>query len=148
MAGKRFNDFNVGDTFLTPAKTITDTHITTIVSMGGFVAPFFIDEEAAKETVYGGRVAPGRLTVLLMGGLIEMAEVFDLEGVIALLGMDKIRVTGPLRAGDTIKVELEITEKKLTSKGDRGVLVDVERCINQRGEVIAEMESTHLMKLD
>lgn len=147
MAGKRFNDINVGDKFLTPGKTVTDTHVTTFVGLGGYLAPFFLDEEYAKGTVFGGRVVPGRVTVLLMGGLVEQAEIFDLDGLIAMLGLDKVRVQAPLRIGDTIKVEVEITEKRLTSKGDRGIIVHAERCFNQRGEMVAELEGTHLLKL-
>ena len=147
MAGKRFNDFSVGDKFLTAGKTITDTHITTLVGLGGYLAPFFLDEEYAKATVFGGRVAPGRVTVFMMGGLVELSEVFDLDGVIAMVGLDKIRMHAPVRAGDTLKVEVEITEKRLTSKGDRGIIVHTERCFNQLGQMVAELEGTHLMNL-
>ena len=144
--GKRWKELRVGDKFISPDKTITDAHISTIIGLSGFIASFFVDEEYANRTVFGGRVAPGRLTLLLMGGLFEQTDIFDVDQVIALVGLDKMRLRAPLRAGDTITVESEIIEKRQTSKPDRGIIVHMETCWNQKGEVIAEMEVTHLLR--
>jgi len=57
-----------------------------------------------------------------------------------------VRITGPMKAGDTITVEMEIIEKRETKKGDRGLILHRETCKNQRGEAIAECEVTHLVK--
>jgi len=142
VAGRYFEEFNVGDKVITPGKTITDTAITTIVGLAGFTEAFFNDEEYAKTTVFGGRIAPGRLTLLMMGALSEQTGIWE-RTVIALLGINNVRIVGPLRAGDTITVEIEIVDKRETSKGDRGIIVHKETCKNQRGEVIAQCEATH-----
>ncbi len=143
--GKYFEEFNVGDKIITPGKTITEGAITMMVGLAGFVIPLFNDEEYAKTTVFGGRIAPGRLTLFVMGGLVEQTALFE-DTVIALVGITNVRVKGPLRAGDTIRVEMEITGKKETSRPDRGLIVHKELCKNQRGEVIVEAEVTHLMR--
>jgi acyl dehydratase len=143
--GKYFEDFNVGDKFVTPGKTITEGAIATMVGLAGFVLPLFNDEEYARTTIFGGRIAPGRLTLFVMGGLVEQTGLFE-DTVIALVGLDNIRFRAPLRAGDTIRVEIEITAKKETSRSDRGLITHRETCRNQRGEIVVEAESTHLLK--
>jgi len=139
-----WEDYNVGDKFETPGRTVTEAAISIMVGLGGYLAPFFLDEEAAKKTVFGGRVAPGRLTIFFMGGLEEQSEMWG-ETVIALMGIDKIRIKAPLRAGDTIRVEMEVTEKRETKRPDRGLIVHKSTCRNQRGEVIVETETSHLL---
>jgi|Deesub1362A_J573_1020465.scaffolds.fasta_scaffold00042_133 acyl dehydratase len=142
---KYFEDFQIGERFRTAAKTVTEGAITIMVALGGFTIPLFNDEEYAKRTPFGTRIAPGRLTLFLMGGLEEQLGIYD-ETVIALVGLDKVRFRAPLRVGDTIRVEFEVIDLKETSKPDRGLVVHRSRCINQKGEVLVECEATHLMQ--
>ena len=145
MTGKYYEDFQVGEKHTSPGKTVTDTHITLMVGLSGYNEPYFLDEEAAKKTMFGGRVAPGRMTVFLMGALAEQIGIFH-DTAIAMVGLDKIKIKSPLRAGDTIRVVAEIVDKKETSRPDRGIVVHKETCLNQRDEVVAEVEVTHLIK--
>jgi acyl dehydratase len=142
---KYFEDFELGETFRSPAKTISQGAIDMMIGLAGFTVPLFNDEEFAKKTVFGGRIAPGRMTLFIMGGLEEQIGIYD-ETVIALVGLDKIRFKAPLKAGDTIHVEFEVVSLRETSKPDRGLMVHTSRCINQRGEVVIECEATHLMR--
>jgi len=142
---KYFEDFKVGDKFRSPAKTVTEGAITIMVGLAGFTIPLFNDEEYARQTPFGTRIAPGRLTLFIMGGLEEQIGIYD-ETVIALIGLDKIRFKAPLRAGDTIYVEFEVIELKETSKPDRGIMVHKSKCLNQKGEVLVECEAAHLMR--
>ena len=141
---KYWEDFHVGETFSSPAKTLTEGAITMMVGLAGFTIPLFNDEEYAKKTSFGTRIAPGRMTLFVMGGLEEQIGIYD-DTVIALVGLDKVRFKGPLKAGDTIHVEFEVVELKETSRPDRGIMVHRSRCVNQRGEVLIENEATHLM---
>jgi acyl dehydratase len=145
MGGKYFEDFMIGEKFKSPSKTITESAITMMIGLAGFTIPLFNDEEYAKKTPFGGRIAPGRLTLFVMGGLEEQTGIYD-DTVIALVGLDKVRFKGPLRPGDTIHVESEVIDLKETSNPERGIMVHRSKCINQRGEVIIEAEATHLMK--
>lgn len=141
-----FENYAVGDKIITPGRTVTEADISIILGISRYVEPFMIDEEYAKTTIFKTRIAPGRLILLMMGGLVGPSGVFDLETVIALVGINNIKFKNPLRAGDTIKVEVEITDKKETSRPERGVIIHKETCINQREEVLVEMEGTHLVK--
>ena len=54
-----WEDYNVGQRFQTPGKTISQAMIDIMVGLGGYTEPFFLDEEEAKKSLYGGRIAPG-----------------------------------------------------------------------------------------
>jgi len=141
-----FEDYHLGDKIVTAGRTVTEADISIAMGIGRYIDPFMIDEEYAKTTVFGGRIAPGRFTIFMLGGLVALSGMFDMETAIANMGFNNVRFKTPLRAGDTIKVEMEVTGKKETSKADRGLVIHTETCINQRGEVVAEMEVVHLIK--
>ena len=141
-----WEDYNVGDKYRTPGKTITESAVTIMIGLGGFTMPFFTDEEAAKDSAFGTRIAPGRLTLFMMGGLEEQSDMWDEETMIALLGIDKVRAKAPLKPGDTIRVVMEITEKRETKNPQRGVIIHQSTCTNQRGEELITTETAHLVK--
>ena len=142
---KYFEEFKVGQRYHTHGKTISEGVVAVMVGLGGLSSPIFNDEEYAKNTPFGTRLVPGRLTLFFMGGLEEELGLFD-ETVIALVGIDEVRFKAPLKAGDTIHVELEIIETKETGKPDRGIVVHRSKCLNQKGEVVLESKITHLMR--
>ena len=142
ITGQYYEEFNVGDKFITPRKTIKESAITVMLSLGGLRNPVFVDEEYAKTTVFGGCVTPGELTVVFMGGLNEQ---LDMWWDTVLVGVDKMKFKSPLMAGDTIYNEIEIIDKKETSKTNWGIVVDKSVCKNQKGEVVAELDFTHLV---
>lgn len=142
---KYFEEFKVGERYRTHGKTISEGAVAIMVGLGGLSSPIFNDEEYAKSTPFGTRLVPGRLTLFFMGGLEEQLGLFD-ETVIALIGIDKLRLKAPVKPGDTIHVELEIIEMKEISKADRGIVVHRSRCLNQRGEVVLVTEITHMMR--
>jgi len=144
-----FEDLKLGHKVTTGARTITDGMATVLINIGGFTAPFFNDETEASKTPLGWRAIPGRITFALMGGLVETAEAFGRgPGAVMLVGANNLAWKTPLKAGDTIRLEFEITEKRETeTKNPRwGVVVNKETLTNQRGEVVCEVEITHLVE--
>jgi acyl dehydratase len=55
-------------------------------------------------------------------------------------------VKAPTVVGDTIHVEGEVVEHRLTSKGDRGLARFAIRVVNQRGEAVLEYKPLRLLK--
>ena len=47
-----------------------------------------------------------------MGGLEEQSGFWDEETMVALVGIDKVKITNPLRAGDTLRVYGEVIRKE------------------------------------
>jgi acyl dehydratase len=141
--GKRFEEFEVGDEFVTAARTITEGDVSLFAGLSGDFNPLHMNEEHAKKTPFGGRIAHGLLGVAVATGLANQLGIF--EGTThALLSMN-VRYTGAVRFGDTLRVKLSVREKKETSKEDRGIVVFDAAVLNQKDEVVVESEWTLLM---
>lgn len=145
MSSKYFEDLNVGDEFVSAARTITEADIVLFVGQSGVTEPLFTDEEYAKKTIFGGRIVPGSLTHVIAFGLGIRLGLTDTTSI-ALLAMDKFRWAAPVRPGDTIHTEIKVLEKKETSKPDRGVIIYKHIVKNQKGEIVHEFERTQLLR--
>ncbi|MCQ6468321.1 MaoC/PaaZ C-terminal domain-containing protein, partial [Vibrio parahaemolyticus] len=66
--------------------------------------------------------------------------------VLALLALDNARFLLPVRPGDTISTDVEVLEKRTTSRADRGIVVFRDHVHNQRGEEVFRNDKTVLLK--
>jgi len=124
-------DFQVGQKITTRARTVTEADIVNFAGLSGDWYGIHVDAELAKKTIFGGRIAHGFLVLSIASGFTTPYEV----AVIAFYGMDKVRFTGPVKIGDTIHLETEVTEIK--DKGEFGVVANQWHIKNQRGEDVA-----------
>lgn len=72
--------------------------------------PFHLEESAAEESIFGSLCASGWHTAsmcmrLLVDGFLD-------EGSMGAGGVDELRWTRPVHPGDTLRVELEVLEKR------------------------------------
>lgn len=139
-----FEDFAVGERFASPARTVTEADIALFAGISGDFNPLHTDEEFAKETPYGRRIAHGLLVLAMVSGLNQRLGLFD-GTTIAFLGLTW-NFRRPVFPGDTIRFEMEIAEKRETSHPDRGILVRAYRVLNQRGELCQEGTMTVMMR--
>ncbi len=145
MADKYFDDFEIGERFVTAGVTLTESLIIDF-AMRYDPQPFHIDVEAAKASTYGGLIASGFQTFAL--GFRMVLEM----GVLRACGMgspgtDELRWLKPVRPGDTLHTELEVLEKTPSrSKPDRGVIRVKYRVKNQRGEDVMTFISMQLAR--
>lgn len=131
-------DYEVGEKFISPARTITETDIVLFAALTGDWHPIHTDEEYARSTQFGQRIAHGMLTIVIGGALAHRLGpyVYAPKGFIAFYGLNDLRFTGPVRIGDTIRCELEVVS--LEPKGEKnGKLVYQTRILNQRNELLA-----------
>ena len=143
--GLDYEQHTVGTVYQTLARTVSETDIVTFVNLCGFTEPLFMDMEyVARESVFGRRVAPGALTFALSEGLIMQTGLIHGTGMAYLGG--EIRVAAPVLAGDTIRVEIEIAEKRETRKSDRGIVTYRHRVLNQRGELVLEARVQRMIR--
>lgn len=148
-AGKYyFEDLEIGSVFLSPGRTVTETDIVIFAGLSADYNMLHTDAEYSKNTVFGERIAHGLLGMAIASGLFTRTELNRMlnETVIAMLGINSWRFTAPIKIGDTVHLEIEITSKKETSKPDRGVVAFKRRLINQRGEVVQEGEIPLMIK--
>ncbi len=142
--GKYFEDLNVGDTFTTPQRTITEADITLFAGLSGDYNPLHTDKVYAEKTIFKSKIAHGMLTLSVATGLDFRLGMAD-GTLIALLGINNVRFTNPVRPGDTLHCVLEVREKKEGSKADQGVVVFRDKVVNQNGETVLEYERVLLL---
>jgi acyl dehydratase len=143
--GLYFDDYKVGTTYRTLARTVSETDIVNFVNLGGFTEPLFMDMEyVKKQSVFGRRAAPGAMTFAFSEGLVMQTGLVHGTGM-AWLGAE-VKVTAPVLEGDTIRVEIEIVDKRETKKPDRGIVTYRHRVLNQRNETVMELTLQRMIK--
>jgi acyl dehydratase len=140
-----YEGFRAGDRYRTLGRTISEYEILSFVTLTGFTEPLFMDlEYIRQESVFKTRVAPGVLTFAIAEGLALQTGIFHGTGL-ALMHYD-VRVVAPVLAGDTIRLEIEVADKRETRKPDRGVVTFRHRVVNQRDETVLEATVTRMIK--
>jgi acyl dehydratase len=143
--GKYFEDFEVGQEFISPARTITLTDIVNFACLSGDFNEVHTNFEYCKTTPFGEPIAHGPLVYAVMAGLQYASGIND-GTLIALLQNDQWRMLVPVKHGDTIRARVRVLEKKETSKPDRGVIVVQREVVKQDGVVAQEMRTTFLYR--
>ncbi|MGZ8799437.1 MAG: MaoC/PaaZ C-terminal domain-containing protein [Aeromicrobium sp.] len=132
-----FEDFTVGDRFTTQARTITEADVVSFAGWCWDTNPVHTDAVSGAAGRFGSPIAHGLLGMSVAMGLVSRLGLFE-GSSIALLGVDDWTFAGPIRVGDTLTCELEITGGHLTSRGDAGVL---DRRFSLRNQDGAEVQS-------
>lgn len=145
MVGLYWEDWEVGRTFESAARTVTETDIVMFAGLSGDYNPLHINEEYCKTTEFKTRIAHGPLVYAIAAGLIFQLHLYD-DTLIAFLGFETLKFTRPVKIGDTIRARLVVTERRDTSKPDRGVMKRKLEVVNQRGEVVQEAIQAFLLK--
>jgi acyl dehydratase len=142
--GLYWDELKVGDQFKTFGRTITETDIVSFINCTGFLEVLFTDATfREKHSAIAGRVAPAALVYSMAEGLL-MTGLIQGTGL-AFLNME-LDVKGPVVAGDTVHVEVTVTEIKPTSKGGRGLVRTSNNIVNQRGETVIVYTPLRLLK--
>jgi acyl dehydratase len=137
MGALYFDDFLPGDKYESGARTVTEADVVHFAGLSGDFNPLHTDAVHAERSPMGERIAHGLLVLSIASGLINQTGIFA-GSVIAFLGIDEWKFGRPVRLGDTIHVEMEVLETRLTSKKDRGVVRWRRQVVNQRDEVVQE----------
>ena len=107
MSQRWFEDFQVGDRFGSPGKTLTDAHFMFFAGMTGDAHPIHYDDEYARKTRFGRRLAHGLLlTSLTAVGASTLAPIIEHSIVAFVEQTTRFRV--PVFIGDTLKPDHEV----------------------------------------
>jgi acyl dehydratase len=132
--GMYFDDFVIGQRWVTPARTITDAEVVGFAGLSGDFNPLHTDEEYAKTTQFSGRIFHGPGVFAIAIGLESRLGIKE-GTALAFLGMTW-NMRAAVKVGDTIHVEQRVKEvRPSSSKPDRGIVVFDVSVLNQRGEV-------------
>lgn len=143
--GLYFEDLPLGRTFRTIGRTVTDADITNFVNTTGMVEVLFTNIEFLREeSDIKGRVAPGALAYCFAEGLLVQATMQHTG--FAFLGME-LKIENPVFAGDTIHVECEVVEARLSrSRPGRGLVRTFNRVVKQDGTVALTYNPLRMIK--
>src|SRR5262245_21243026 len=141
--GFTWEQLSAGQRFRTLNRTLTETDLVMFTGVTGMLETSFIDHTfGAEKGAIKGQFVPAALTYTLIEGLLCQSMV---QGTgLALLEV-KLQVRAPVRVGDTVHGEIEITSVRPTSKGNRGIVVSTVDVRNQRGETVMTYETTRMM---
>jgi acyl dehydratase len=143
--GLTWEESSIGAVYRTLARTVSEADIVSFVNLCGFIEPLFMDMEyVARESVYERRAAPGALTFALSEGLVMQTGLIHGTGMAWLGG--EIRLVAPVLVGDTIRVEVEVVDKRETRKPDRGIVTYQHRILNQRAELVLEARVQRMIR--
>ena len=132
-----FEDLRLGFHFRTHRRTIAEADLVQFINATWLTEELFAVEEKGRP-----RLVPGALVYSFAEGLL-LPTMQD-TGVAFLNAT--LDVKAPTHVGDTIHVEAEVLEHRLTSKGDRGLVRFGNKVVNQRGATVLEYNPLRLLK--
>lgn len=133
-----YDDFEIGQSWVTPGRTITEADIVMFAALTGDYNPVHTDAEYAKTTPFGTRILHGPAGFAIATGL-EFRLGLKEGTATAMLGMTW-DFRGAILMGDTIRVRQRVTSKRETKKPSVGIVNFHLAIINQRDEVVQEGE--------
>jgi acyl dehydratase len=139
--GLCYEDLAVGQRFRTHRRTIAEADVAAFVNLSWLTEELFVVADDSSRAIKG-RAVPGALVYAFAEGLL-LPSMQDTGLAFLNATLD---VKGPTVVGDTIHVEVEVTERRLTSKGDRGLVRFANRVVNQRGETVLEYNPLRMLK--
>lgn len=140
--GRVFTEFEIGQRFVTPGRTITEADIGSFAGLTGDYNPVHTDEEFASATDFRGRIAHGPMGIGMAFGLASRLDLIDGTAV-ALLGVNW-DFRAPTRAGDTIHAVIDVVEARAVNNPDHGLIELSIRLVNQQ-ETIVQIGSARLL---
>jgi acyl dehydratase len=137
-----FEDFQVGDRFRSPSRTLTDAHFLFFAGMTGDNHPIHYDDEYGKRTRFGRRLAHGLLlTSLTAVGASSLAPLIE-DSIVAFVEQST-RFIAPAFIGDSIQPEHEVVA--LERKRSAGLVTLRATLTNQRSELVLEGQHKYLI---
>lgn len=132
-----FEDLYEGQVFRSRARTVTEADVVGFAGVSGDFNPIHMDSVSSGEGAFGQRVAHGVLGLSIVTGLVDRLGLFG-TSMRAMLSIDSWRFIAPIFIGDTVHIELTIVKKRLTSRGDRGVVERGIALVNQHDDTVQE----------
>ena len=139
--GYGYEDLKVGFRFRTHRRSIAESDLASFINLTWLTEELFAVEDDSSRAIKG-RAVPGALVYSFAEGLL-LPSMQDTGLAFLNATLD---IKGPTVIGDTIHVEVEVTEARLTSRGDRGLVRFNNRVVNQRGETVLEYNPLRLLK--
>ena len=142
--GLYFEDFADRAPITSRGRTITEADIVTFAGLTGDLVELHTNEEYAKTTPFGRRIAHGALVFSMSIGLATRTNLLD-GTLIAFSNVDKLRFVAPVFIGDTIHIVKRVMDRREIGAA-QGTVVFETRVFNQRDELVLVYLDTLLLK--
>jgi acyl dehydratase len=136
--GFTYDTLAVGQRSVGKGRTITETDHGLFMMLTGAWHPIHADEEYAKTTPLGRRIAQGTLGIALALGNLETDLLVSADPLVAALGIAEWVYKSPIFIGDTLHVAVEIVGKDATKSGERYIVTRRIELLNQDGKLVQE----------
>ena len=143
--GYCYEDLKVGFRFRTHRRTIAESDLANFINLTWLTEELFaVAEKPGDDSsrAIRGRPVPGALVYAFAEGLL-LPTMQDTG--LAFLNAT-LEVKGPTVVGDTLHVEAEVVEARLTSKGDRGLVRFANKVVIQDGRTVLEYNPLRMLK--
>lgn len=138
-----FEDCVVGTTWRSAGRTLLESDLGTFINFAWFHEDLFTNLHDRAANAIQGRPVPLAMVFAMSEGLI----LPSIDGTgLAFLNFD-LDAKAPTFVGDTIYVNCEVVESRLTSRGDRGVVRTQNTVKNAKDETVLVYRPQRLMKL-
>jgi acyl dehydratase len=143
--GMYFEDLPVGRKFKTVGRTIQDADVCAFINCIHMTEVLFTDMEFVKnESDMKGRFAPGAFSYGIAEGLLAQATMQKTGYAFLHMELD---IKNPAYVGDTLHVECEVIEARLSkSKPGRGLVRTFNRVVKQDGTVVLTYTPLRMIK--
>lgn len=131
-------ELKVGDSFSTD-RIVTDELIRKFAEVSGDYNPIHLDDETAKQTRFGQRIAHG----MLSGAFISAVLGYELSERNIVYLSQSLRFTAPVFIGDTVTA----TGTVIRIREDKPIITIETVCTKQTGETVVTGEAV-VMVLD
>ena len=129
-----FEDFESSAAMTSRGRTVTEADIVMFAGLTGDFVELHTNEEFAKETSFGRRIAHGALVFSISIGLTTRMNLLD-DTLLAFAGVDKLRFVAPVFIGDTLHVTKRVVERQELGAA-QGTVTFETRVLNQRDELV------------
>ncbi len=134
VRGRYFEEFAVDDRAVSVGRTVTEADIVNFAGLAGDYTQIHTNEDFARHSLFGRRVAHGLLLVSMASGLL--AQLGFIEGTVLAFRELTWKFSLPVFIGDTIHVEAAVTDlKPLKRLGGGAVTFDIQ-VINQDAKCV------------
>jgi 3-hydroxybutyryl-CoA dehydratase len=140
-----WEDLSEGDVAISGGRTVTETDVVNFCGLSGDFNWFHVDAVAAKESVFGQRVAHGMLVLAIATGL-QVGQMEPKIATAAFMGLNDWQFRAPVFFGDTIRVRRTIGAKSEHKNPAQGFVVYEIEVLNQEDKVVQKGQWNMLIR--
>ena len=140
-----FEDFEEGQEFISVGRTVTESDFVMHSALSGDWTELHTNKEYAEEQDFGERIAHGPMTFVQATGFVYRTGIVE-RTAYAFLGMNYMDLPNPVHIGDTLQLEMVVSNKKEVGRDDVGLVVLDTQMENQEDTVVFEGDMKFLIK--